>query len=286
MMGDSGRHYRHIARCLRGGIVCALVLLAIAPSVRAAVDSEALATRIAESLQNTLRDSRYRTVAISRIREAKSGVDIDELIDLINVKIVRGRKFQVVDRSRLQLILREQKIQLSDFVSAEKYQELGKLMGVDLFIYGTFHGDGLVLKGIDVQNSAIAWADLFLFAHTPVTNFLSGLGQNVVTSIGKDLDRLRKAKVKLVSFWDINADSPFTSSAVMDYLSIALTQGGHFQVVDRENLRLITEEQKLNQEVFIDEKNAKRLGELYGVDAFIYGGITRRDKDTYRASLK
>ncbi len=39
------------------------------------------------------------------------------------------------------------------------------------------------------------------------------------------------------------------------------------KLVDRENLQLIYNEQKLNQEIYIDENQARRLGELYGVDA-------------------
>lgn len=265
-----------------------LLFVLILPSQgQAQVDSEELAEHIANSLKANLTNPRFKTVAISRILPGKTSYNVRELIDYTNIKIVRGRRLQVVDRSKLELILTEQKIQLSDFVSANKYQQLGNLMGVDLFIYGTFYNDALVLKGIDVQNSAIVWADLFpITEESTDTLFMKSMGKGVVDSLAKDSDRLDKAKIRLVSFWSLETDTTLAPKMLMDYLSVAITKSRRFKVVDRENIRLITEEQKLNQAVFIDQKNAKRLGELYGVDAFIYGSIRRRPDGSHMASLK
>ena len=46
-----------------------------------------------------------------RKKNSYAQLDIDELIDYTNVKIVRSRRFRVTDRSKLQLILKEQKVQ-------------------------------------------------------------------------------------------------------------------------------------------------------------------------------
>lgn len=265
-----------------------LCLLAGTPALaKSHIDLEALAGQIADSLKTRLTDSRYRTVAISRIRQDRPRLNVRELIDFTNIKIVRGRRLKVIDRSKLELILKEQKIQLSDFVSANKYQSLGRLMGVDLFIYGTLYTDALVLKGIDVQNSAIVWADFFPVTGSPgEARLLSALSERVVLSLGKDLQQLKKAGIRLVSFWDFETGKEYSPRSVMDYLSVAITQDGNLRVVDRENIRLITDEQKLNQAVFIDQQNAKRLGELYGVHAFIYGRIKKRKDGSFQAALQ
>ena len=265
-----------------------LVLLSLPPrTALAVIDTEELAERIANSLKTNLTSSRFKTVAISRILPGKTSFDVRELIDFTNIKIVRGRRLQVVDRSKLELILAEQKIQLSDFVSADKYQLLGKLMGVDLFIYGTFYDDALVLKGIDVQNSAIVWADIFpLTDSSPGTQLMQSLGRGLVESMDKDLSEIKKARIRLISFWNLKTSNDLSPRMLMDYLSVAITKARRFKVIDRENIKLITKEQMLNQSVFIDQKSAKRLGELYGVDAFIYGGIKRKADGSYLASLK
>lgn len=264
-----------------------LIVLGLAPALALGqADSENLADRIAKSL-NSIKNPSYRTAAFSRVRNAGTRVNVDELIDYANVKIVRGRRLRVIDRSKLNLILKEQKIRLSDFVSAKQYQELGKLLGVDLFIYGTIYQDALVLKAIDVQNSSIAWADVFsLGGVSQETELLKALGGGVVNSLRKDLARLRKANIRQISFWDFSPVEVFSAPALMDYLSVAITRDGNLQVVDRENLELITKEQRLNQAMFINQSTAKRLGEIYGVDAFIYGGVTRRPDGTIVASLK
>ena len=49
---------------------------------------------------------------------------------------------------------------------------------------------------------------------------------------------------------------------IMDYLTVSVSKNKLFSMVDRENLRMIINEQKLNQEDFIDENQARRLGEL------------------------
>jgi len=265
-----------------------LVFLSFPPhTALAIIDTEELAERIANSLKTHLTSPKYKTVAISRILPGKTSFDVRELIDFTNIMIVRGRRLQVVDRSKLELILKEQQVQLADFVSADKYQQLGKLMGVDLFIYGTFYNDALVLKGIDVQNSAIVWADMFpLTGSSADTRLMKALGQALVRSMDKDLSQLKKAGIRLVSFWNLETSDDLSPKMLMDYLSVAITKSRRFQVIDRENIKLITEEQMLNQSVFIDQKNAKRLGELYGVDAFIYGRIKRKPDGSYLASLK
>ena len=252
----------------------------------AQIDTETLASKIAVSL-SSVRDPRIRTAAFSRIRNQGGNVQIDELIDFANVKIVRLRKLQMVDRSKLTLILKEQRVQLSDVVSATKYKELGKILGVDLFIYGTVYRDALVLKGISTQTSAIAWADVFpLSANAQETQILSQIGGLAVNSLRKDIRRLQKAHIRQVSFWNFHPTSPFDQEAVMDHLAVAITKDGNLQVVDRENLELIVKEQKLSQEAYIDQNSAKELGKLYGVDAFIYGSINRKSDGTLVASMK
>jgi formylglycine-generating enzyme required for sulfatase activity len=262
------------------------VALPLAAQPRA--NNEQLADRIAGSLQ-ALESSGYSTLAISRIKQQsrRTRLDINELIDFTNVKIVRGQRFRVTDRSKLQLILREQRIQLSEFVSPNEYRELGQLLGVDLFVYGTVYDEALILKAIDVQNSSIAWADVFPLGE-PREDYqlLTNLSTSMVQSLQRDMDTIMQEKVQRLSFWDVDAPARFSSDEVIDYLTVALTREQNLRLVDRENLQLIYQEQKLNQEIYIDESQARRLGELYGVDGFVYGNISAREDGTYVASMK
>ena len=252
------------------------------------VDNEILAGRIANSVHQKI-DRRYNTLAISRIRlkDKTVRINVNELIDYSNVKIVRGRRFRVTDRSKLQLLLKEQRIQLSEFVSPNEYRELGMLLGVQLFIYGNVYSDTLVLKAIDVQNSQIVWAETFtLFDQKQNYELLNDFSGKLIESFRQDEQSLKEEDIKKVSFWSIDSPRIFENGEVMDYMTVALSTQGAVNVVDRENLQLIYQEQKLNQQVFIDESQARRLGELYGVDAFMYGKITSKPDGSYLASLK
>ena len=186
----------------------------------------------------------------------------------------------------MQLILNEQRIQLSDVVTPNEYRQLGKVLGVQLFIYGTLYTDALVLKAIDVQNSAIVWADIFTLNPNSIPHLtLMGLGNKTAESLQKESQALKGEKIRNISFWNIDTNQSFDSQRVMDYLSAILYQKSSLVLIDRENLKLLAQEQALNQEAFIDESQARKLGQLYGVDAFLYGNITAKDAG-YVASLK
>ncbi len=246
-------------------------------------DTLQLAQQIAKSLSE-VPGRKYGTVAFSRIQGNLEKSIVNDLIDFTENELVQKRRFRVIDRSKLQLILREQRFNLSGMVSSDTYKELGKLLGVDLFVYGRYYLDTIVLKAIDVESSAIVWADIFQLRDLAAdTVTIKNLAVKTNLHIRNDLERLKASRINQISFWNIKSD--FDSDKVIDYLSVAITKDGNFQVVDRENLKLILEEQKLNMEDFIDEEKAKKMGELYGVDAFIYGRVTSRG-DQYIASLK
>ncbi len=250
----------------------------VSPSVWA-LHTEQLASRVAESIRQ-LSGEHYQTVAISRIKQRNQNQEseVNELIDYIGVKIVRTRRFRVTDRTKLQLILNEQRIQLSDVVTPNEYRQLGKVLGVQLFIYGTLYDDALVLKAIDVQNSAIVWADIFTLNPNSIRHLtLMALGNQTAESLQKESQMFQGEKIRNISFWSIDTNQDFDSQRVMDYLTAILYQKSSLVLIDRENLKLLAQEQALNQEAFIDESEARKLGQLYGVDAFLYGNITAKN---------
>ena len=263
-------------------LLCIFVFLG-SPVFAVTLDTEKLAQQIAKSIAQVA-TPKYATVAFSRIQ---GGLDVgtkNELIDFTNVAIVRSHSFRVVDRSKLNLILDEQKFNLSGMVSQDTYKELGKLLGVDLFIYGRLYNDILVMKAIDTERSALVWAEIFQIAPLDSQSLaINQLAQKMNESLRKDLKRLKAGRIQQISFWNIA--SPFNNERTVDFLSAAITKEGSFQVVDRENLGLILEEQKLSMSDFIDEQKAKKMGELYGVDAFIYGTISRK-RDQWIGSFK
>ncbi|MDP7464158.1 MAG: CsgG/HfaB family protein, partial [SAR324 cluster bacterium] len=188
------------------------------------VDNEILASRIANSIQQRI-PPQYKALAISRIRphDKQTRLNINELIDYTNVKIVRSRRFRVTDRSKLKLILKEQRIQLSEFVTPNEYKELGQILGVQVFVYGNVYPDSLMLKAIDVQTSSIVWADSFpLYDQRPNYILLNSLSGNFLESLSKDVEGLRAEKIRKVSFWSIGTPSDMDSEEVIDALTVVV----------------------------------------------------------------
>ena len=271
----------HFKKFITAATLLALLLLPLQPLF--AVDVEVLSKRISESVASVA-NRKYATVAFSRISGPLDKNTTNDLIDYTNVIMVKSRKFRVIDRSKMNLILREQSFNLSGMVSQDTYKELGKLLGVDLFIYGRYYHDTLVMKGIDVESSAIVWADIFQLSElTAETKQIGELAGKMTQSLRNDLSRLKANKIRQISFWNIK--SPYKQEKLIDFLSAAVTKDGNFQVVDRENLALILQEQKLSMAEFIDESKVKKMGELYGVDAFVYGKISQKQGKQV-ASLK
>ena len=142
-------------------ILGSFFVLSINSAFCVGIDTIAISQQIADSLKRISNDERYASVSISRIQGNIDQNVINELIDFTNVTIVKSRAFRVIDRSKLKLILNEQQFSLSGMVTNDTYKELGKLMGVDLFIYGRVYNDVIIMKAIDVESSAIAWSDVF-----------------------------------------------------------------------------------------------------------------------------
>jgi len=262
-------------RILINTILCLFIGNIIFVNKSYSFDTIQLASEIAGSLVQ-LTNKKYSTIGFSRIQGDLDKETVEELIDFTENAIVQSRRFRLIDRSKLQLILNEQKFNMTGMVTQNTFKQLGKLLGIDLFIYGHYYKDTIVFKAIDVESSAIVWSNIFILTQLSKQSVtINTITKKITASINDSLGPLKASRIEQLGFWNIQND--FDQQRFTDYLSVAITRDGNFQVVDRENLQFILEEQKLNMEDFIDEKKAKRMGELFGIDAFIYGRINKKN---------
>ncbi|MDR0455474.1 MAG: penicillin-binding protein activator LpoB [Treponema sp.] len=81
------------------------------------------------------------------------------IIDEITSSLVNQRRYTVVDRSQLDIIRQEEQFQLSGEVSDESARAIGKKLGAQLIIIGSFEPVGnyhrLMLQMIEVETAAI-----------------------------------------------------------------------------------------------------------------------------------
>ena len=83
---------------------------------------------------------------------------------------------------------------------------------------------------------------------------------------------------KTVAVWQItnDGDVDINTRDIRDLMDIELFNSG-YDVSDRSKLDLIVSEQKLSMTGSVDESNLQQIGKIYGIDAFIYGRISRID---------
>ncbi|HUT97657.1 MAG TPA: CsgG/HfaB family protein, partial [bacterium] len=257
-----------------------LLVLLVCFSQALAVDFDAIAENIAKDLGDRLDTREYSTIAIWDIGNSGSVIyNEDDFLSRLKISLVRQRKFDVVDRTRLQQLLEEIEFTGSGLVDPDTMKRLGEMYGIDLFLYGTFYDNELageknstlILKGIDVERSYIAWA-----YEIPVYgDYLNTSLDSVISAVVKDLDDtksyLASKGIRKISFWDLGNVPRQKELQVIDKLIVKLVRHG-WQVVDRENLAKLLEEIRFTQDSgLISSATAQELGKMYGIDGFIYG---------------
>ena len=134
--------------------------------------------------------------------QSQRAIDLEQLIDYTNVKIVRGERFQVTDRSKLQLISERAEDPTLRVCFSKRLSRTRKLLGVELFVYGTVYDEALILKAIDVQNSSIAWAGVYPISEmTARHQMLTNLSQSLLASLQQSARRIQGEEIQRVSFW-------------------------------------------------------------------------------------
>jgi iron(II)-dependent oxidoreductase len=240
--------------------------------------------KIAYNATNSLaqaQELKVNTIAIGNLIDAPP-----ELSEKLSIRLTQSGRFKVIDRSKLELILKEQKLSLTGVIAPEKMKELGKLYGIDAFIFGrkvesSSEMLSMVLKLIDVNTGLILWADTF----GDTNDELVKTAQQVTRFGTADLRTERP--IRTLAFWRM--EGGFDMEGLMDVMAAELTKQGRFQVVDRQNLETLLEEQKFTQSGLVNPATMKEFGKLYGIDALLYGaaseGFTLKLVDASTATI-
>jgi hypothetical protein len=106
------------------------------------------------------------TIAILSVYSTDSGI-ADYVIDALEYRFFNARKFNLVDRRRLEQIRREQNFQMSGDVDDSSAVSIGSMLGASIVITGSVSGSGvsqrLTLRALDVQTARIITMAMELF---------------------------------------------------------------------------------------------------------------------------
>jgi hypothetical protein len=102
-------------------------------------------------------------VIVSDFDSSYSLSDGKTIAELFSVELVNRRVMTILDRSKIQSLLDEQKLQLTGITDEKKLIEIGKLLGANKIITGSILKMGenyfITVKGIDVFSGSVEISD-------------------------------------------------------------------------------------------------------------------------------
>ncbi len=101
----------------------------------------------------------------------------------------------------------------------------------------------------------------------------SALGE-LVDQIVLSLSQNQKSKIAVIEFSDIQGEITNLGKYLAEELTTRLYRTGKFEVVERQLLNKVIQEQQLGLTGYIDDNTAVSLGQILGVDAIASGSIT------------
>ncbi len=118
-----------------------------------------------------------------------------------------------------------------------------------------------------------------------LTNWIKTLSEEVKISLSSQLEKLtnqiissldqnKKNKIAIMEFVNMQGKVSNLGKYISEELTTRLYLTGKFEVIERQLLDKIIEEQKISMSGMIDESSAVELGRVLGVDAIASGTIT------------
>ena len=101
---------------------------------------DAAITKLGEQLRSPIAGTQIKRVGVSEFKPT-SGAEVKlgpYLADRVTAVLVQGGSVEVIERAKLDVILAEQSFGVSDLVDASSAQELGRLLGIQAFVVGSY----------------------------------------------------------------------------------------------------------------------------------------------------
>lgn len=98
--------------------------------------------------------------------------------------------------------------------------------------------------------------------------------EDLSAQIVRDMVSQKKAKIAVIEFSDLEGKRSNIGKFTSEELTAKLFKSGKFHVVERSMMQKIFTEQEFSVSGMVDEKSARKIGKILGVDAICSGTIT------------
>ena len=268
-----------------------------------------ISKEVKENLLSFFKDQTRRSVIYIWDFYNRTPYDINnkKIKDDISTLLLESKKFKLVDDAVVRLALKELNLSSTGLLDQSYIKEFGNRTGAEYILYGAINNNPLVggeynmslnLKLIKIETAEIVWSyELGLNRKDFKTSVDAVIDQAVfksTKSLLKELDSINQDSVasygkpiNTISVFAIKTSGDVDENSVVDKLTSALVQAKiqNVKVVDRNNLAKIV--QQIKTEGYDEAgfyKTKKEFGKFYGVDAFLYGYLTK-DSDTGKTEL-
>ncbi len=294
------------ARARRVVLVAALLAASMAawPLTACAESSrDNLVRQMASSLSAELPDD-IRGIGVMRF-DNPTGVplDIDLLREDLELELIGEERFHFINRRLLEAALEEMELcnGMACFMNPEMLQEFGHARGIDALLLAEvidsstrYRGLGdtdyfvtVVLQAMSTKTASVVWQKEVTGVNTE--NVIELLGEmpqaRAVTreeALGREVSRflrgsakLRQVGIRTVSLIDFENRSgrELDTTAMFRHMASAIVSETGLKLVDRDYMEEYLKEQGLWFDRLTEASQRKSIGQLYGIDAFIYGSI-------------
>lgn len=207
------------------------------------------------------------------------------LTDMLTTDLSRFSAVRLVERSKIESILDEIRLQESGAVDEKTAIRLGNAAGAHVFIYGIIDKgkDGIVIKPkiVDVDRRVTTRIPDVSGEQDDILD----LAQRLSMSIAKALDLEESSSTARPDDWpggtlavlpffnNSETAGPDIRIALADMAVNRLLKQERFKLIERSRIELVLKEQGLQQTGVVDERTAVRLGKLLGASALLIGSF-------------
>lgn len=129
-------------------------------------------------------------------------------------------------------------------------------------------------SGVAIPRKIAIVVALSLVVAVPIGAYQQQM-QSAAQRIGQAMTKTGKRTVAVVDFTDLQGNATELGRFLAEQLSVALGEAaGGYEVIDRNHLRSILQEQKLSATGLVDPLTARKVGQMAGAECLVSGSIT------------
>jgi TolB-like protein/tetratricopeptide (TPR) repeat protein len=241
-----------------------LALIIISISVGAILHTQAAesASSQAKSLPPRIRIAITGFAGSMDSQEIKT--ESQNLTDLLTVQVSHSSKFELIDREYVQKIIHESVLSLANFTEPSQAIQVGKLLGADWLVLGSFMGSGegstnrLIVKIVDAHTGIIRDLTAVVFASKELPTEVPLIADFLSWSADRASVAEQRIFIGLGGFEDLSINDRYPHFRRELWTSLEINfQRTRFTVVERSMVEPLLNELRLNLGGLIDKPSVE-----------------------------